>query len=518
MPDSTWNNLETVVLTGSVEDLRSASLPVTAGALVVDCGEPYAALLVLLPRTKAPVILLADTDVAGAASLVAAGADDVLARSAPFAEVMRAARHAVARRRQQAGGAGRVIATPPQTAPTQSTVITGRDSREVAESSGARPRDTGPAEMPPQLQVAGRLAGGVAHDFNNLLQVIGGSAEGLVHELEAGDPRREAAQAIVDASRRAATLTQQLLAFGRRQTLIASPIDISALITEALPQLRGRVGQRVKVTTRLAADLPPVHADRSQVLEVLSNLADNAAEAMPEGGTLAISSGMVEVDEEMRRARPWLHLGPFIRIQLTDTGAGIEDQALPHLFEPFFSTKSQWGRTGLGLASVYGVIKQSGGFIWVESKVGQGTRVTILLPPVVEVAAPVPVEKVQRGRVVLVEDDEGVRELLAGVLAHYGYEVVAYPNAEDALGHTAAFDLLLSDVLLPGMKGPDLAREMRRKHPGVPVLLMSGDTGHVVDPKELDVKGFLQKPFSARTLVARVEELIANPKPKKRTP
>lgn len=516
MADSDWNSLDTVVLSGTVDELRAARLPSGAAALVVDCVEPRAALLALVPRTSAPIIVLSDADSAGAAQLVAAGADDVLARTASFADVVRAARHAVARRLRQGGGP---VGGGPGAAPDIPTTaaIQLRSAASSPVVTAANPRDGGPGDMPPQLQAVGRLAGGVAHDFNNLLQVIGGNAEELVHDLEPGDRRRDAAQAIVDAARRAATLTHQLLAFGRRQTLIATSVDISTLITDSLALLRARVGQGVRITTQLAPDLPRVHADRSQILEVLSNLADNAAEAMAGGGTLSISTGVTDVDELARRGRPWLRPGRYVQIQVGDTGAGIEEQALPHLFEPFFSTKAQWGGTGLGLSSVYGIIKQSGGFIWVESKVDQGTRITILLPPAAT-ATTAHVAPAKGGQVVLVEDDEGVRELLVGVLTHYGYEVAAYASAEEALGHDARCDLLLSDVLLPGMNGPDLAREMRRKYPGVPVLLMSGDTGHVVDTKELDARGFLQKPFSARTLVARVEELLAGTKEKKRPP
>ncbi len=505
MPDSNWNRLETVVLTGSVEDLRAAVLPDAAVVLVVDCPEPHAAVLVLRPRTTAPIVVLAELDAAGAARLVVDGAEDVVPRSAPFAEVIRAARHAAARR-HRTGGVGMVTerprtATMPTTGPAQAQTPLAAD-----------PRDGGPGDMPPQLQAVGRLAGGVAHDFNNLLQVIGGSAEELVHELDGDDPRRNAAQSIVDAARRAATLTHQLLAFGRRQTLIATSLDLSALITDAGTHLRERVGPRVRIVTTLAPDLPLVHADRSQILEVLANLADNAADAMADGGTLSIRTDVVDADEELQRGRPWLRPGRYVRMVMADTGVGIEDHRLPHLFEPFYSTKEQWGGTGLGLSSVYGIIKQSGGFIWVESRVSHGTRVTILLPPIVEPAMDVPSAPSSRGRVLLVEDDEGVRDLLVGVLTHYGYGVDAYATAEAALEHVGSFDLLLSDVLLPGINGPELAREVRRRSPGVPVLLMSGDTGHVVDPRELDARGFLQKPFTSRTLVARVEELLSRPK------
>jgi signal transduction histidine kinase/CheY-like chemotaxis protein len=502
MSDSSWHSLNVVVLSGTVQELREAPLPEQDAVIVVDCPEPHAGLLVVRPRTRALLIVLADGDARTTAGMVADGAADVVPRSASSVELIRAARHAAARGGDGGHGAPRDAARRATDAPVPPL-------RQATADQTPHPRDGGPPDMPPQLQAVGRLAGGVAHDFNNLLQVIGGSAESLVHELPPGDPRRSEAQAIVDAARRAAMLTHQLLAFGRRQTLIATSIDLSALVTEASVHLRERLGARIQLVTRLAQGLPAVHADRSQILEVLAKLTDNAVEAMPDGGTLSISTAAIEVDDSMRAGRPWLRPGRYVQLQMADSGGGIDERVLPHLFEPFYSTKSGWGGTGLGLSSVYGIIKQSGGFIWIDSRLGQGTRVTILLPPV----SPAPVESAvpvspARGKVLLVEDDEGVRDLLVGILTHYGYGVDAYASAEEALLHVGPFELLLSDVLLPGMNGPDLAREMRRRHPGLAVLLMSGDTGHVVDPRELDAGGFLQKPFNARTLIERVEELL----------
>lgn len=511
MAEPTWNHIETLVLTGTIVDLRSATLPAGPAVLLVDCTEPYGALLTLLPRTTAAIVLLADVDAIGTAQLVSAGADDVLARSATFAEVMRAARHAVARRLRAtsdhgasttSGGTTTVTGTPPA-----AVVPLANPRTPPARVSPSRPTSPDVSELPPQLQAVGRLAGGVAHDFNNLLQVIGGGAERLVHELEEDESCRTTAQTIVDAARRAATLTHQLLAFGRRQTLIATSVDVPAAVQESVPHLRARLGPGVHVDVTSASEVLPVHVDRSQLLEVLSNLADAAAWAMPEGGTLSIATSMVTADAKLRRHRPWLKPGEYVQILVTDTGAGIDAASLPHVFEPFFMGRGS-GSSGLGLSAVYGVVKQSGGYIWVESG-SSGTSVTILLPPAGQARGTSSVRTLEpRGRVLLVEDDDGVRDLLAGVLTHYGYAVEAFPNAEQALEHERMFDLLLSDVLLPGMNGPELAKAIRGSGRRVPVLLMSGDTGHVVDPKELDAGGFLQKPFSARTLVARVEALI----------
>ncbi len=547
MATPAWNTLKLVLLTGGSEQATGMDLPADADAVVIKSGAPRPILAALGTRTALPVIIVADVDDAAAAALVEAGAADVLPCNASFEQISRAARHAVARARRDEGDAAATSRAssfprpvpasrmdelpadplepmpPPATSLASPQAVTasaaavpdsprGQSLRREGSVRGdgqgeviASGRRDGP-EMPPQLRAVGRLAGGIAHDFNNLLQVISGNAEALLHGGQGVEQRKGSAQAIIDSARRAALLTHQLLAFGRRQTLIATPVDVSALVSEAMPQLRARLGAQIRVLTQLGTGLPQVHADKSQLLQVLSNLADNACEAMTAGGTLTIAADVVEVDDEMRRVRPWLTAGRFVRLQVNDTGSGIDEHALPHLFEPFFS---QWNGTGLGLSSVYGIIKQSGGFIWVDSRLGEGTRITILLPTAV---AAVPVVDApppdSRGRVLLVEDDDAVRDLLQGVLTHYGFSVAAYPTAEDALEHQRPFDLLLTDVLLPGRNGPELTREMKRRRPGLPVLLISGDTGHVVDPGEVDARGFLQKPFSAHTLVARVEELL----------
>ncbi|MEQ1759664.1 MAG: ATP-binding protein [Vicinamibacterales bacterium] len=362
-------------------------------------------------------------------------------------------------------------------------------------------------DVPAELQAVWRLASGVANDFNNILQVIGGNAETVLQTMEGTDPNRTAVQAIADASKRASTLTHQLLAYGRRQALSAHPLDLSAIVCEALPQLRRVVHTEIQVSAQLAARLPAVHADRAHLLEVLSHLAGHAADAMPEGGTLRFATDVLHVGAQMRQLRPWLPAGRFVRLEMADSGDGLDPQEAAHLFEPFHTTKSRCGG-GLGLSAAYGLVKQMGGYIWVDSERGQGTRITVLLPASsarrpLELLPPTP------RRVLLVEDDDDVRALLDSILMHHGFSVASYGTAEDALADSAPFDVLITDIVLPGQHGGDLAREFKRRRPGVPVLFMSGDAGNVADLEGLKPHAFLQKPFGTAAFVENIEELLS---------
>jgi two-component system cell cycle sensor histidine kinase/response regulator CckA len=417
--------------------------------------------------------------------LIAAGADEVLSVSSPIPDITRAIEHARARK-QRAHGPG---------------------TGEPPSLSGDGP------PVPPQLEAIGRLAGGVAQDFNNLLMIIEGNVERLLTTLPVDDPQRARVAAISAASRRGVVLTQKLLAFGRRQPVAAFPVDLNAIIGDCAPLLRRRLGPRIELVTKLAADVPQVRADRTQVVQVLSNLARTASEAMPSGGTFTIATDTMIVDADMRRTRPWLAAGRFVRLQFSDCGAGIEEQLLPHVFEPFFSATGSRG-DGLDLPAVYGVVKQSGGFIWIDSDAGRGTRVTILLPPIAvedgNAAASEP--NVSAPHVLLVEDDDEIRALLIDVLNSHGLRVTPVGSAEEALvaDEDDGFDLLLTDVGLPGASGPDLAREVRRKSPRLPVLFISGQSGDIFeDGGQLDSpRAFLQKPFSSRALVTSLQELL----------
>jgi len=370
------------------------------------------------------------------------------------------------------------------------------------------------AQQGQQLEAIGRLAGGVAHDFNNLLMVISGETESLLDRLPHESPLRASLHEIARAADRAASLTQQLLAFGRRQVLIARPVDLNQVVLD-LPVLLGAQGGGI--STHLTPDLPPVRVDRTRLDQALINLVSNARDAMGNGGSLTIATDIVNADASMREGRPWLPGGRWVRLQMIDTGPGIAPEVLPHVFEPFFSTKSAGPATGLGLSTVYGIVKQSDGFVWIESEPGAGARVTILLPPVqrpayAPIAAAAPA--VVPGRVLLVEDEDGVRHLLATILDRNGFAVSSAPSAETALEMLAstAFDVLLTDVMLPGMTGPELARHVRRQFPNMRVLFMSGYTGDLVpDVAEFGNEGaFIQKPFGSRALMARLRSLLAD--------
>jgi two-component system cell cycle sensor histidine kinase/response regulator CckA len=367
-----------------------------------------------------------------------------------------------------------------------------------------------------RLEAIGRLAGGVAHDFNNLLLVISGETERLLAEMRADDPLRASAEAIGRAAERAASLTEQLLAFGRRQTLIARPVDVNQVVADLEPLIRDAVGRRSRVALQLARDLPPVRVDRARLDQVFVNLVANARDAMGRHGVLTITTDVVTVDDAMRAGRVWLPGGTWVRIQVADTGPGIAPEILPHVFEPFFSTKSAAPGIGLGLSTAYGIVKQSGGYVWIESEPGSGARAVILLPPAETIAeemqAPAALPSGQP-HVLLVDDEEGVRELLGSVLERNGFVVQTAESAEAALQllGKASFDVLLTDVVLPGMTGTELARRALAQSPRTRVLFMSGYTGDaVLDAADLGpAPNFIQKPFGTRVLVARLRSLLA---------
>jgi signal transduction histidine kinase len=477
-----WHNLRLLLVTCPPEPNLDAIAAAPFDAIVLQCAGPDAPVAsVAAARPDRPLIVLADADSETSSRLVSAGADDVLPLKAPVTAIMRAVQNAVARKQREDGP----WAVPP--------------------AAGSAP------VVQPHIEAIVGLAGGVAQEFNNLLMVIEGNAERLLAALPEDDPRRARVAAITAASRRAVVLTQKLLAVGRRQPLTPTPLDLNAIITDSTPLLRRRLGRNVALITTLDPDLPQVRADRAQVVEVLASVARIAAEAMPGGGTFTVTTDTVVADADMRRAHPWLTPGRFVRLRLVDSGAGIDAQFLPHVFEPFFVRDAARG-DGLDLSSVYGVIKQSSGFIWIDSEPGQGTSITILLPPLgVDSHTPSP-SAPSAPRVLVVEDEEDVRALLIDVLHSHGLHPIAAGSAEEALAVSAQheFDLLLTDVGLPGATGPELARDLRRRRPQLPVLFISGQSGDTVDA-DGDVpspRAFLQKPFSSRALVATLQELL----------
>jgi PAS domain S-box-containing protein len=356
-----------------------------------------------------------------------------------------------------------------------------------------------------KLEAVGRLAGGVAHDFNNLLTAIGGYAELLLAGLDEDDPLRSDAQEIARASARAATLTSQLLAFSRRQVLRPEVLDGGEVVAELENLFARLLGSDVELTTRAEPGCL-VEADRGQLEQVITNLAVNARDAMPGGGRLSIETRTVERE------------GPYVEIAVSDTGSGMDAKTLEHVFEPFFTTKEKGKGTGLGLATVHGIVKQSGGDVLVWSEPGAGSTFRVLLPLATQAASAATVAPPQpqptRGAetILLVEDEDMIRRLVRDVLAGNGYTVLDAPAGEPALellrSHDGSVDLLLTDVVMPGLSGPKLAEIAVDERPGLRVLFMSGYTSEPEAVVGAPDTAFLAKPFAPQDLVAKVREVL----------
>lgn len=367
-----------------------------------------------------------------------------------------------------------------------------------------------------EFEAVGQLAGGVAHEFNNLLLVVRGQVERLLDGLPPGDPLRQAVHAIDRATGRCTALTENLLAFGQRQTLIARSVDLREVITQLASGPRDEPGDQVRPVLRLPDHLPAVRMDRLRLEQVLRSVYANARDAMPEGGEVMFTADLVRVDDAMREGRPWLpREGSWVRLRIADAGPGIPATDLARVFEPFFTTRRRGPAGGLGLSTVYGILKQSGGYIWIDSEPGAGTCVTILLPPGQAIPKPIdrqPPVAAARPRVLLVEDQDSVRDLLTTVLERNGFDVVSAPSGEVALdlASDASFDILLTDFVLPGMTGLEVARKIRQDAPRIRVLFMSGYTGDaVLDTAEFGGESaFIQKPFASKALIARLRSLL----------
>jgi signal transduction histidine kinase/CheY-like chemotaxis protein len=365
-----------------------------------------------------------------------------------------------------------------------------------------------------KMEAIGRLAGGVAHDFNNLLTVITGYTEILLDRV-GGEELAEIARA----ADQAAALTRQLLAFSRRQVLHPRLLDLNEIVAGMETMLHRIIGDDVSVGTRLAADLAPVSADRAQIERVILNLAANARDAMPDGGALTIETANVDVDGEQVFSHGDGAGGPHVLLAVSDTGTGMDEEVVQHLFEPFFTTKAPGAGTGLGLATVFGVVKQSGGGIYVYSEPGRGSTFKIYLPVAASGAEPdAPIAEASLGRgsetIMLVEDDESVRDLVRLMLEGNGYEVLTVRDAAEATRLCAespsAADLLLTDVMMPGINGRVLAERVGVLAPGMRVLFMSGYSDEAVQRHGmLGVHAaFLEKPFTELTLVRKVREVL----------
>jgi len=369
-----------------------------------------------------------------------------------------------------------------------------------------------------RLETVGRLAGGIAHDFNNLLAAILGSAEAM-RATGLGPEATEDLTAIEDAARRGVALVRQLLAFARQQRLQPRPLDLNAAVRGIAPLLQRLMGARVRIELALEEPGRPVRVDPAQLDQVLLNLATNAREAMPDGGTLRIATGQAVVLRPEGEGPASLPPGRYVVLEVSDTGTGIPPEALPRLFEPFFTTRPDRGGTGLGLATVQGIVAQSGGHIGVTSRLGEGTTFRIHLPryegeaPAMPAQPPSPAPAVSGPlRLLLVEDEAPLRRLAERLLSRAGYAVTAADSAEAALESLEGGEepaILVSDVAMPGADGLSLARTLRARWPGLPVLLLSG-YAEVTLGADLEAEGMrlLAKPFAPAELMAAVAETV----------
>ena len=371
-----------------------------------------------------------------------------------------------------------------------------------------------------KMQAVGELAGGVAHDFNNLLMVVKGHAQLLLDLLPDGSPTRQSVAQIDKAAERAASLTRQLLAFSRKQVLQPRVLDMNEVVAGMIRMFSRVIGENIEMTFLPGANLGRVKADPGQIEQVLLNLVVNARDAMPQGGRLTIETSNIDLDLSYSAKHAHAEPGPYVMLTVTDTGCGMDVETQSHIFEPFFTTKGPGKGTGLGLATVYGVVKQSGGYTWVYSEVGRGTTFKIYLPLVTAEAEKLVPEAdtshLHRGNetILLVEDDQSVRELVRDYLRANGYTVLEALDGDEALkavaAHQGSLQLLITDVVMPHMSGPELAAKIQGLRPGLKVLFVSGYTDDTVFRHGVLEGGvaYLQKPFNLKTLAQKVREVL----------
>ena len=377
-----------------------------------------------------------------------------------------------------------------------------------------------------KMEAVGRLAGGVAHDFNNLLTAILGNVELARSDLHSPSELDHYLGEVQKAAESAASVTRQLLAFSRKQIIEPRVVDLNELVTRLQKMLVRLIGEDVALQTVLAPALGSVKVDPGQFEQALVNLAVNARDAMPDGGTLLIETANVELDEHYCASHPQLVPGPFVLVAATDTGTGMSESVRSRLFEPFFTTKPKGRGTGLGLATTFGAVAQAGGTIEVYSEVGMGTTFKIYLPRVTQLPAGLPVgppSELLLGRgehVLLVEDDASVRALTAAMLDHLGYSVRPAPNGVEALKIASQrreqVDLLMTDVVMPGLNGRELAEGLLKLYPNAKVLFTSGYTENIivhhglVDPR----LKFIAKPYSLQALATKLKEVLRSSAPR----
>ena len=374
--------------------------------------------------------------------------------------------------------------------------------------------------MAGKMEAIGRLSGGIAHDFNNLLGVMIGYSQLLKRKMRPEPNLLEYAEEIEKAGQRAASLTRQLLAFSRQQILTPTVLDLNTLVADMEKMLPRLIGEDIAIRIELGDGLGTVRADRGQVEQVIMNLAVNARDAMPAGGTLLVQTANRDLDELYVRDHPGARLGRYIMLSVRDSGVGMDRETITHIFEPFFTTKELGKGTGLGLATVYGIVKQSGGYIGVDSSPGQGACFQVFLPRVDELVTQIPEvpsttpETRSSETILLAEDSDPLRKLAKSLLEGHGFEVLAAQNGEEALGlareHSGRIHLLLTDVVMPGINGRVLAERLLATRPGTKILYMSGYTdsfiaGHGVLDQSTNL---LYKPFSEEKLIERVRSAL----------
>ena len=406
-------------------------------------------------------------------------------------------------------------------------VVAARE-RERLEAEAERERLQNQLNQSQRLESLGQLAGGIAHDFNNLLAVIINYAAFIAEDLEAasaddGEDRwrstRDDIEQIRLAGERAAHLTHQLLSFARREIVQPEIVDVNDVVSNVEQLLRRTLGEQVELNSSLAENLRPVLIDPGQLEQILVNLAVNARDAMPGGGALQIDTVNMEIDEEYVASRPELSPGPHVRLRVSDTGVGMSAETMQRAFDPFFTTKPAGQGTGLGLATVYGIVQQAGGHSQIYSEAGVGTTFTVLLPATDQASLPVEPatdSPVRHGEetILLVEDEDALREVTRRILTGAGYRVILAENGVDALRvvdeHEGQIDLLLSDVIMPQMPGPQLAKRLLARQPLLRVLLMSGFAQPILDSGgHLDAgMEFIEKPFSGPSLLAKVAQTL----------
>jgi two-component system cell cycle sensor histidine kinase/response regulator CckA len=381
-----------------------------------------------------------------------------------------------------------------------------------------------------KMDMVGQLAGGIAHDFNNVLSAIMMANDFLLNAHKPTDPSFQDIMQIKQNATRAATLVRQLLAFSRRQTLRPQVLDLGDALSDLTMLLRRLIGEKVKLDLVHGRDLWPVKVDVSQFEQVIVNLAVNARDAMPEGGTLAVKTANLTSEESAQMSYKGMPAADYVRIDVADTGTGIPADIVDKIFEPFFSTKEVGKGTGLGLSTVYGIVKQTGGFVYVDSEAGKGTAFRIFLPrhrPELEAqsetsaakdtsAEPKPKPDLTgQGTILLVEDEDGLRSLNARGLRSRGYSVIEAANGVEAMEaleqKNGAVDLVVSDVVMPEMDGPTLLKEMRSRNPDLKIIFVSGYAEDAFEKSlpENQQFAFLPKPFTLSQLVAAVKETMA---------